>query len=55
MPRKNRAARRPLEFDVAEMQHTIVPKPHMMRGKYRFPETFFIKRFEGINNAVTMK
>lgn len=53
IPRKNRAASSPAAFFVAEIQHTTVPKPHMMSGKYRLPEIFFISRFDGIKSKVT--
>ena len=54
-PKKNRAARRPEAFLTAAIQLTIVPKRHIMIGKYILPESFFITRFDGIKRTVTEK
>jgi hypothetical protein len=54
-PRKKRAANNPLGPFVAAIQHTIVPNPIMMHGKYLLPLTVFISRFDGISRRVTMK
>ena len=55
MPRKNRAASILEVVLTAEMDATTTPKRHIMIGKYRFPENFFISRFEGRSKRVTMK
>lgn len=51
IPKKKRAARRPLKLFTEAIQHTIVPKAHMMSGKYRLPEIFFMSKFDGIKST----
>ena len=54
-PRKNLVAKRPAAFCTAPMHIAMPPNPSMMNGKKNFPEYFFIRRLDGMRNAVTMK